>query len=152
MTAIRHRVGIKASPEKVYQALSTIEGLSGWWTDHTTGVSRAGQNIVFRFFSLDKEELGSMTMEVKLLEPNAKVEWLCKEGPAEWIGTTIVFDLSQQDDYTIVLFGHNNWKEPVPFMYHCSMKWAIFLMSLKELLETGKGRPSPHDTKIDNWN
>jgi hypothetical protein len=32
------------------------------------------------------------------------------------------------------------------------MKWAIFLLSLKQLVETGEGRPSPNDIKIDNWN
>jgi len=30
--------------------------------------------------------------------------------------------------------------------------WAVFLMSLKSLLETGTGAPDPHDVKIDNWN
>jgi hypothetical protein len=37
-------------------------------------------------------------------------------------------------------------------MAHCSMKWATFMLSLRELVETGKGRPSPVDLKIDNWN
>ena len=37
-------------------------------------------------------------------------------------------------------------------MHHCNTKWAMFLMSLKSLVETGKGLPSPHDVKIDNWN
>ena len=37
-------------------------------------------------------------------------------------------------------------------MHHCSTKWAIFLMSLKALVETGKGAPNPDDVKIDNWN
>jgi hypothetical protein len=32
------------------------------------------------------------------------------------------------------------------------MKWAMFLMSLRELVETGKGKPAPGDVKIDNWN
>jgi hypothetical protein len=40
----------------------------------------------------------------------------------------------------------------VEFMHHCSTKWAVFLMSLKSLVETGKGSPDPHDVKIDNWN
>lgn len=35
-------------------------------------------------------------------------------------------------------------------MHHCSTKWVIFLMSLKSLLETGKGTPSFDDIKIDN--
>ena len=36
-------------------------------------------------------------------------------------------------------------------MYHCSTKWATFLMSLKMLVETGKGEPAPRDVKISNW-
>lgn len=81
-----------------------------------------------------------------------QVHWKCENGPPEWIGTDITFELSEQDGMTILLFGHRNWKEEVEGTYHCSMKWATFLLSLKALVETGKGRPSPEDLKIDNWN
>jgi hypothetical protein len=37
-------------------------------------------------------------------------------------------------------------------MDHCSTKCGVFLLSLKSLLETGKGSPGPNDVKIDNWN
>lgn len=77
--------------------------------------------------------------------------WQVVEGPVEWIGTKIGFDLKQEDDFSIVLFKHAGWKEPVEFMYHCSTKWAIFLLSLKSLVETGKGQPSPDDVQISNW-
>ena len=77
--------------------------------------------------------------------------WQVVTGPAEWVGTKIHFELKQEDDFTIVLFKHEGWKEPVEFMYHCSTKWGTFLMSMKSLLETGKGNPSPHDVKIGNW-
>ena len=43
------------------------------------------------------------------------------------------------------------WAEPVEFMYHCSTKWAVFLLSLKQLLETGHGAPDPDDVKISDW-
>jgi hypothetical protein len=33
-------------------------------------------------------------------------------------------------------------------MHHCSTKWAIYLMSLKSLAETGTGKPNPNDTHI----
>ncbi len=33
-------------------------------------------------------------------------------------------------------------------MHHCSTKWAVFLMSLKDLLEKSDGRPAPRDVKI----
>jgi hypothetical protein len=36
-------------------------------------------------------------------------------------------------------------------VHHCSTKRGVFLMSLKALLETGKGAPEPNDIKIDNW-
>jgi hypothetical protein len=32
MADIRHRVGIAGPPEKVYEKLATIEGLSSLWT------------------------------------------------------------------------------------------------------------------------
>ena len=73
------------------------------------------------------------------------------EGPAEWLGTKVSFDLKQEGEYCIVLFKHAGWKEPVEFMHHCSTKWAIYLMSLKALVETGKGAPSPDDVQISDW-
>ncbi len=36
-------------------------------------------------------------------------------------------------------------------MHHCSTKWGVFMLSLKQLLETGTGSPSPDDAHIDNW-
>jgi hypothetical protein len=63
----------------------------------------------------------------------------------------VSFDLRQEDDYVVVLFEHQGWKEPVDFMHHCSTKWATYLMSLKALVETGEGSPSPRDVKIDSW-
>ena len=152
MVNIIHRVGIKASLEKVYEALATINGIAGWWTQSTSGTSESGKTIRVEFLTPDGKELGSMEMEVKALVPGKKVHWNFTAGPEEWIGTDVIFDLHQAGDYTIVLFGHRNWKEEVEFTSHCSMKWAIFLLSLKKLVESGKGRPSPDDIKIDNWN
>jgi uncharacterized protein YndB with AHSA1/START domain len=152
MADIIHRVGIKAPISKVYAAVSTVEGVAGWWTQDTTGVAKPGGAIDVRFLRPTGEQMGSMTMEVLALEPNKRVHWRFRKGPEEWIGTDAIFDLSQDGDYTIVLFGHRNWREPVEFMAHCSTKWASFMLSLKELVETGRGRPSPNDVKIDNWN
>lgn len=146
MVDILHRVGIKSSPEKVYRTLTTIEGLSGWWTNDTQGDSNVGGVIKFRFGA------GGFDMKVLELHPGRRVLWEVVAGPEEWIGTKVGWELRSEDDYVIVLFKHQGWKEPVEFMHHCSTKWAVFLLSLKSLLETGKGAPNPHDVKIDNWN
>jgi len=152
MVDIVHRIGIKAPAAKVYAALSTAEGVAGWWTREATGDSKVGGTITFRFRNPSGVEIGKMDMEVLELAPDERVRWRVKAGPEEWVGTDIEFSLSRHDDQTIVIFGHRNWREWVEFMAHCSMKWAVFLLSLRELVETGKGRPSPDDLKIDNWN
>ena len=93
-----------------------------------------------------------MGMEIRNVDSNKQVHWRFTSGPREWIGTDVVFNLAQDGDYTIVLFSHKNWREANEFTAHCSMKWATFLLSLRQLVETGKGKPSPDDLKIDNWN
>ena len=150
MVDILHRVGIKAPLDNVYRALATREGVAGWWTTHAQGESTVGGMLAFRFTS-DGKELGGFDIKVLDLEPGKRVLWQVVEGPAEWIGTRIGFDLKQEGDFAIVLFKHQGWKEPVEFMSHCSTKWAIFLMSLKSLVETGQGAPSPDDIRIGDW-
>ena len=148
MPDILHKVAFKApSTDASYKALSTIDGLSGWWTSDTSGESRLGGMIEFGF-----QGKGVCDVKVLELEPGKRVLWQVTGGPEEWLGTRISFDLEQKDDYTVVLFKHMGWKEPVEFMHHCSTKWGVFMMSLKSLMETGKGAPMPNDVRIDNWN
>ena len=147
MVDILHRVGMKsASLDDVYAALTTLEGLSGWWATDTKGQTEVGGILEFRF------EPGGIDMKVLELQPAKRVLW---KSPTGWassgIGTTVRWDLKQSGDYAIVLFSHVGWKEPVEFMHHCSTKWATFLMSLKQLVETGIGAPEPYDLKISDW-
>ncbi len=146
MVDILHRVGATSSRDDVYAALTTIEGLAGWWTEDTKGDSDVGGVIAFRF-----GDAGGFDMKVLDKRPAELVLWEVVDGPEEWIGTKVRFELKQDGDFAIVLFSHEGWKEPVEFMHHCSTKWATFLMSLKKLVETGKGEPFPYEVKISNW-
>jgi uncharacterized protein YndB with AHSA1/START domain len=146
MLDILHKVGTKSSSlDAVYKALTTIEGLSAWWTTNTQGENKVGGVLEFRFGA------GGFDMKVLELQPAKRVLWQVVDGPEEWIGTKISFDLRQEGDWTIVFFKHQGWKEPVEFMHHCSTKWAVFLLSLKSLLETGNGAPHPNEIKLDSW-
>ena len=149
MVDILHRIGVTSSPDDVYAALTTTDGLAGWWTEDTKGDGDVGGVIRFRFENAPAP--GGFDMKVLETRPAELVRWEVLDGPEEWIGTQIHFELKQEDDFTIVLFRHEGWKEPVEFMHHCSTKWATFLMSLKKLVETGKGEPAPNDVKISNW-
>ncbi len=146
MPDILHRVGIRSSSDDVYQALTAPERLAAWWTNDTQGDGDVGGVLRFRFGA------GGFDMKVVELDHAKRVLWQVIDGPQEWIGTKVRWELRQDGDYTILLFKHEDWKEPVEFMHHCSTKWGVFLMSLKSLLETGKGAPDPDDVKIDDWN
>jgi uncharacterized protein YndB with AHSA1/START domain len=146
MADIVHRIGITRPPEDVYAALTTVDGLAAWWTRDTAGDGDEGGVLKFRF-----PPVGGFDMKVLSAEPAKLVLWEVTGGPEEWVGTQVRFELSQQDGFTIVLFRHEGWREPVEFMYHCSTKWATFLMSMKQLLETGTGQPAPDDVQISNW-
>lgn len=152
MADIIHRIGIKASPAKVYAAVATVDGVAGWWTRETKGESRPGGEIHVCFRTPTGEEIGSMRFTLQKLEPEREVVWHCDKGAEEWAGTDITFSLTREDDTTILLFGHRNWRQADAFMAHCSMKWATFLLSLRQFVETGTGRPAPDDLKIDTWN
>ena len=55
MADILHRVGIKSSPDEVYKALTTREGLAAWWTNNTQGEGKVGGVLKFRFSAAGSE-------------------------------------------------------------------------------------------------
>ena len=143
MPDILHKIDVRSSPAATYAALTTLDGLSGWWTTTTKGNPEVGGTIAFRF-----GPLGGFEMKVLELQPARRVLWQVVDGPEEWIGTKVSFELKADGDFTAVLFKHQGWKAPVEFMHHCSTKWATYLLSMKSLLEGGKGRPHPDDVHI----
>lgn len=78
MVDILHRVGIASSTQDhVYEALTTLEGLSGWWASDTHGNTTIGGVLQFRF------EAGGIDMRVLELDPAKHVLW---HGEPEVIG------------------------------------------------------------------
>ncbi len=145
MADINHRVGIKASPEEIYAALTSDEGLAKWWTHDTSGAGAEGSLIEFRFTGMGPD------FEVLELIPNKRVRWKHSGNmPDAWMGTEVLFELQTTEAQTFVKFTHSNWQEPTDFMAHCSTKWAVFMLSLKDSIETGKGKPFPNDVQIDH--
>ncbi|HMN79270.1 MAG TPA: SRPBCC domain-containing protein [Burkholderiaceae bacterium] len=143
MVDILHAIGIKSSPDRVYQALKERRHLAGWWTTDVRGAFDIGGVIQFHFGTT-----GRIDMKVIEQVPDRRVVWQVVDGPGEWIGSKVSFELKPDGDYTAVYFKHQGWKEPSELMHHCSTKWATFLMSLKSLVETGTGAPFPNDVHI----
>lgn len=144
--AIRHQVGIKATPEAVYQALTDTKKLAAWWTSDTRGEgARVGAVLQFWFGDFCQK------FEVTELKPNQSVAWKgAMDGLEEWAGTEVRFTLKQDEKQTWVDFAHGGWESDGDFFSHCSTKWAVFMLSLKDLLEKGKGQPAPNDVSINH--
>jgi uncharacterized protein YndB with AHSA1/START domain len=88
MPNIRHNLLIGASAEKIYNAITSEEGLSAWWTPNTK--VKLEVNSVARFpFGTDYYK----EMKITKLKPDELVEWNCITGDAEWVGTNISFTL-----------------------------------------------------------
>lgn len=134
MASIKNLFHIDAPNEKVYKALSTIDGLSNWWTTQTTGDSKVDGIIQFRF-----GDFGGPDMKVKEMKPNESVTWECVSGPEDWIGTTFTFKLDKNEEKTRVRFEQSGWKETNDFYASCSFSWGRYMESLRQYCQTGKG-------------
>ncbi|MEO8151261.1 MAG: SRPBCC domain-containing protein [Bacteroidia bacterium] len=132
MAAIKHLFHINAPKDKVYEALTTITGLSNWWTKQTTGNTDTGGVIHFRFGEFGND------MKVTAMKPNESVSWECVDGSPDWVGTKINFLLDTNDGKTRVRFEHADWKEANDFFAGCSFSWARYMESLRQFCQTGR--------------
>ena len=144
MANITHAIGSTVTKKNAMAAITTLEGLSNWWTNDTTGDPNQGGTLKFRF-----GKHGGPDMAVEQVTENAVI-WRCISGPQEWINTTIEFVFADNENGgCLLMFTHRGWDTETPFHYHCSMKWASFLLSMKEYLELGTGRAFPDDIQIE---
>jgi hypothetical protein len=74
-TTIFHRVGVSTRPECVFQALTIVDGVRGWWVSQTTGDASTGGTIDFGFCQ----------MQVIEALPGKPVRWHCFGSPDEWV-------------------------------------------------------------------
>jgi hypothetical protein len=84
-----------APPETVFEALTTLSGLAGWWAP-VTGSGTEGGELRFTFSNDDP-----LVLHVDTARQPSAVIWnvqACEFQPMlEWIGTTISFMLSGTD-------------------------------------------------------
>jgi uncharacterized protein YndB with AHSA1/START domain len=136
MASIKHYLIIKAPPEKVYKAITTTEGLKGWWTLDAIVDENVGGVAEFIF-----GERYHNKMQITNLEQNKKVEWKCFQGDKEWIDTTFVFDIEEKVGNSVLRFTHGNWKEETDFLASCNYHWGYYMRSLADYCEKGEGMP-----------
>lgn len=135
---------VNANPGTVYAALTTPEGLRGWWTQDCDVVTEVGGTNQFRFGRNHKD------MRIERLEPDREVRWLCTDAHIaqlthkdEWVGTQLVFHLTpaEKEEHTRLDFEHIGLVPAFECYELCSNGWRYFLGSLQQFVESGRGTP-----------
>ncbi len=137
MKTIIHTVSIHAPPSRVYQALTTEGGVTGWWSTKATVDAELGGLIRFTF-------LGDFHPHMKqtTLKENELVEWQCVEGHTNWQDNAFTFALRSPNGETSLRFVQEYAQELDDDTYGTyNFNWGYYLHSLKQLCEKGVGTP-----------
>jgi uncharacterized protein YndB with AHSA1/START domain len=129
-------VAIDATPETVFDALATLQGLGSWWTSQVEGNATSGGKVTFKFGG------GPNTFHVDEAQA-AVVRWTCELAQLdEWPGTVVEFRLSPEaTGGTTLSFVHHGLTPKFVCYDECKSGWDYFLPSLRAYCETGVGTP-----------
>lgn len=138
MQVITHAITIDAPRSKVYDAITTTDGLEGWYAQHVEGTPQAGGELTFSF---DKHE-GPFTWKVTKADQDS-VRWECVAGPGDAAGTVATFRLADRPDgRTAVDFDHEGFAETGEKLRVCNTLWGGLLTHLRQYVETADRAPA----------
>jgi uncharacterized protein YndB with AHSA1/START domain len=133
MADIFHYFPIKASRQRVFQAIATPAGLEAWWTKRATGEPAEGAEYELGFGP--EYEWRAL---VSRCVPGAAFEFRLTTAMEDWLGTRVGFDLEEQDGVTEVRFYHTGWPAASEHYRISCFCWAMYLRLLKRHVEFGE--------------
>ena len=130
---------VASSPEAVFQAISQKSGLERWWTpDVPAAEACVGSIAELRF----RGGAFVIKFEVTELQPPHSLRWALHQGAPEWSGTSVEWELSRTNDgQTCIRFAHRGYPSTEGSYASVTFNWAFYLSSLRDYLQTGRGRP-----------
>jgi uncharacterized protein YndB with AHSA1/START domain len=134
---IDHELKIAATPEQVYAALTTPDGLRGWHAPTVTGSGEVGGEWTFAY--ADHPEFRWAVVESDA--PQAVV-WRCTEGPGDSVGTVAAFTIVAIDGRTRLELRHSGWPGTHGNFRKCNTTWGVLLHHLRDFVETGDAAPA----------
>jgi uncharacterized protein YndB with AHSA1/START domain len=136
MPDIFHSFPVKASPDRVFEGISTTEGLDNWWTEHSEGRQEAGAT-----YTLDFGPGYIWKAVVTKFDLNKSFELQMTSADADWQGSKVGFSLKPKNAFTEVDFYHTGWPENNEHYRISSYCWAMYLRILKRYIEFGEKVP-----------
>jgi uncharacterized protein YndB with AHSA1/START domain len=132
------QVQFSKPPDVVFDALTTVTGLAGWYSP-VTGSGAAGGELRFTHQHADP-----LVISVDTADRPRSVAWTVLAYPLQpdWVGTHITFMLRpSQSGGTTLEFRHQGLTPHLECYDQCSRGWDYFLPSLRDYVETGTGNP-----------
>ncbi|UJW32738.1 SRPBCC domain-containing protein [Saccharothrix sp. AJ9571] len=149
-TAFTTGITVDKAPAEVFAAVVDVRG---WWSADIDGdTDRVGGEFDYR-----NGDLHTCRVRVTEVVPGRKVSWLVLENhfqftedKTEWVGTTIDFEVEPAGERTGVRFTHHGLVPAYECYDICFSAWTHYIgTSLRELIETGTGRPNPRRSDVD---
>ncbi|WP_351230941.1 SRPBCC domain-containing protein [Streptomyces sp. NPDC002133] len=141
MADIALQIRIDSDADTVYRAISTAEGVAGWFT--TRAEIGEGVGALHRL-SFPGAPM-TWDFRIETAEPGKRLAQTVVAGPPQWIGTEIVYALeAHPEGGTVVRFDHTGFAEIDDMFREVTMGWAGMFLRLKENVETGS--PVPYFT------
>ena len=138
MSAIVEERTIAAAPGCVFNALTQQDEIAHWWTNDLSAKPEVGSLAEFRF---NQWGAGVLQFEVTELDAGENVSWISRQGPPQWAGTSVTWQLTPVHNGTKLVFTHDGFAQVDEVYEQTRGNWEYFLDSLKSYLETGKGTP-----------
>lgn len=139
---IFHTLPIRASRARVFEAMTSSEGLSEWWALRANGVPRLG--VVYELdFGPDYQWRAVVTA----VDPGVSLEWEMTEVMDDWRGTRVGFQLRAEADRTWLDFRHTGWAAATEHYRISNCCWAAYLRVLRRYLEHGER--VPYEARLD---
>jgi hypothetical protein len=139
-----HTLLTEQLPQQVFQAVINVRNWwSGFYSEEITGATKKpGDEFSFSAAG------GAHYCKLKLVEviPEKKVVWLVTESKLnfientdEWTGTKVIFEISEKDGKTQLVFTHEGLTPEVECYESCAPSWSRYLENrLLPLINTGK--------------
>jgi uncharacterized protein YndB with AHSA1/START domain len=126
---------VDAAPETVLRALTTTEGIKGFWTSVATVPAAVGETIEVEF------AIASQPFDLLLEQADSTtVVWRPLTFPQHWVGTKIHWFVQPRDGVSTVAFRHGPFAgdgETGAVAY----TWGQIMVRLKEYAESGVANP-----------
>ena len=127
---------IVAPAAKVFEAISTPQGLDSWWSERCAGEPRPGAGYELWFGpEYDWRAI------VSRCTPNTEFELTMAVADADWAGSRVSFTLAESDGVTNVRFQHLGWPTANEHYRISGFCWAMYLRHLKRYVEFGEVVP-----------